>query len=76
MNMASLLRKVSFKIFLWRLMQTCGFSALAGQRCSSADLIRDLYDEYNHFVGDDGRDGKDGRDNVGSPLLCCIPKHK
>ena len=74
MNMASLLRKVSFKIFLWRLMQMGGFiGALAGQRCSSADLIRDLYDEYNHFVGDDG---KDGRDNVGSPLLCCIPKHK
>lgn len=46
--------------------------ALAGQRCSSADLIRDLY-EYNHFVANDGRYG---RDNVGSPLLCGIPKHK
>ena len=43
--------------------------ALAVEKCSSADLIRDLY-EYNHFVLNDGKD------NVGSPLHCGIPKHK
>ena len=40
--------------------------------CSSSDLICDSY-EYNQFVANDGREGID---NVGSPLLCGIPKPK